>query len=80
MSTSNFIIFNIEELGNIIFSKVNETSKDTLRLSIDGTKSFVSWKGETPEFISSLTTKSSIYSEEEILEILVGIVWKKEIY
>ena len=72
----NFVIFDVTEIPLIDFSSVLETSPETLRLSIDGTKTFVKWEGETePSCISLLATKTQVYSYEEILEILSGAEW-----
>ena len=71
----NFVIFDFTEIPLIDFSKVMETSADTLRLSVDGTKTFVKWEGTEPSCISSLTTKTQIYTYEEILNILAGPDW-----
>lgn len=71
-----FIIFNVNEISLIDFYKVQETSEETLRKSIDNTKTFVKWDGETPEFVSSLTTKEGPYTYSEILNILSTPEWK----
>ena len=71
-----YIIFNISEIDKVNFEEVRETSKDTLRISIDGTKTFIKWdEDETPSFISLLTTAEGIYTQEEILEILSTNLW-----
>lgn len=36
-----FMIFNVSELDKIDFDQVHETSVDTVRKSIDGTRTFV---------------------------------------
>ena len=71
-----FMIFNVSELPLIDFSQVLETSIDTVRKSIDGTKTFVKWDGNTvPSSVESLTTKEVPYTYEEILVILSGPEW-----
>jgi hypothetical protein len=71
-----FVIFNVSEIGSIDFSEVLETSADTLRLSVDGTKTFVKWDGvSVPVCVESLTTKSPYYSYEEMLAILSTGEW-----
>jgi hypothetical protein len=71
-----FMIFNVSELPLIDFSQVLETSIDTVRRSIDGTKTFVKWDGNTiPSSVDSLTTKEGPYTYEEILVILSGPEW-----
>ena len=80
MISTKYIIIDTIELDGVDFEKTNETSADTLRYSIDGSKTFVSWDGELPSFIDSLLTKSDVYSEAEMLELLEGTDWKKQIY
>jgi hypothetical protein len=72
----NFMIFSTSETGSIDFSEVLETSSETLRLSVDGSKSFVKWDGETiPTSVASLTTKEGPYTYTEIVTILAGSDW-----
>jgi hypothetical protein len=72
----NFMIFNLSEIDNVDFTQVLETSKDTVRKSIDGTKTFVKWDGEiTPTTINNLTTKEGPYTYTEILNILNTSEW-----
>jgi hypothetical protein len=73
------IIFNVIELTNINFNEVLETSSETVRKSVDNTKTFVTWIGNTPNCVETLTTKEGPYSIEEILVILNGEDWFKSI-
>ena len=71
-----FMIFNVSELNTIDFTQVLETSIDTVRKSVDETKTFVKWYGETiPSSVDSLTTKEGPYTYEEILIILNTSEW-----
>ena len=71
-----FMIFNVSELELIDFSQVLETSIDTVRKSIDGTKTFVKWDGNTiPSSVDLLTTKEGPYTYTEIIDILNGPEW-----
>jgi hypothetical protein len=71
-----FMIFNVSELNLIDFTQVLETSIDTVRRSVDGTKTFVKWDGNTiPSSVDSLTTKEGPYTYDEILTILSGPEW-----
>jgi hypothetical protein len=71
-----FMIFNVSELNIIDFTQVLETSSDTVRKSVDNTKTFVKWDGETiPSSVESLTTKEGPYTYTEILDILSGPEW-----
>ena len=86
-----YVIFNVSELAKINFEEVLETSPETVRKSVDQTKTFVKWdyrneyvNAETgepiieeyvPESIKNLITKSKYYTHEEILNILSGEEW-----
>ncbi|MFM7065349.1 MAG: hypothetical protein ACKO0U_00740 [Gammaproteobacteria bacterium] len=70
-----FVIFDVSELDNIDFSQVLETSAETVRKSVDGTKTFVKWEGDVPSSVESLTTKGDYLTYEEILSILETEEW-----
>lgn len=70
-----FMIFNVSELGQIDFSTILETSSETVRKSVDNTKTFVKWDGLIPECVSNLTTKEGPYTYDEILAILSTSQW-----
>jgi len=73
----NYVIFNTEELNKINFNEVLETSTDTVRRSVDGTKTFVKWKNGTqvPPSVELLTTKGPYLTHDEILAILATPEW-----
>jgi hypothetical protein len=70
-----FMIFNISELNQIDFNTVKETSIDTIRISVDGTKTFVKLDGDIPECIANLTTKEGPYTYDEMLDIITTDKW-----
>ncbi len=73
----NYMIFDTSETGSVDFNQVLEDSTDTLRLSVDGTQTFVKWDGETtPSSVNALTTKDGPYSYTEITTILTGSNWQ----
>jgi hypothetical protein len=72
-----FMIFNVSELPQIDFTTVLETSEETVRKSVDETKTFVKWDGDIPECVSILTTKEGPYTYEEILTILSTPEWNE---
>lgn len=75
----NFMIFNVSELSSVNFNEVLETSQDTVRKSVDETKTFVKWEHETiPTSVDSLTTKEGPYRYDEIVIILSGSEWTPE--
>jgi hypothetical protein len=70
-----FMIFNVSELPNINFDEVLETSIDTVRKSVDQTKTLVKWDDVMPTCVSNLTTKEGPYTYDEILVILSTPEW-----
>ena len=70
-----YMIVLVSEVDQVDFSQVFETSPDTLRISVDGLKTFFKWEGETPSSIEALTYKDGAYTHEEILNILNSPEW-----
>jgi hypothetical protein len=70
-----FVIFNVTELDKIDFNQVFETSIDTVRKSVDLTKTFVKFDLPMPSSVSNLTSKSPEYTYDEILIILAAPQW-----
>jgi hypothetical protein len=75
----NYIILDYSEIDKVNFDEILITSIDTLRLNNDGTKTFIKWIGEEPTFVSELVSKSVIYNNDEILEILNQPEWSTPI-
>ena len=70
-----WVIFDTSETGSIDFSQVMENSKDTLRLNVSGSKTFVKYEGDMPSSVSSSSTRSDEYTNTEIRNILTGSEW-----
>lgn len=70
-----YLIFPVSELNKVDFSLVLETSAETVRKSVDGTKTFVKWNGDTPAFVSTITSTEGPYTHTEILDILSTNEW-----
>jgi len=67
-----YVILTAEEAESIDFSKVLETSADTLRWSVDETKTFVKYvTGSKPSFLSGKTA----LNHAQILTELEGAEW-----
>lgn len=71
----NYIIFDVSEIDIIDFSQVKETSAETLRKSVDGQFTFVKWSGEMPSSISNLISRTKVYNQQEMLELLETPEW-----
>jgi len=64
-----YVIITSDDISSVDFSKVQETSVDTLRWDKDNTKTFVKFTGDTPSFLNGKTQ----YTYSEILTILNNI-------
>ena len=74
-----WVIFDTSETGSIDYSQVMQTSSETLRLNLSGSKTFVKYEGTQPSSVTSLTTKSDEYTHSEILNVLTGSEWQPEL-
>ena len=75
MNERKYVILDCSELPSVNFSEVMETSADTVRKSVDESKTFVKYEGTQPASVAALTTKSQEYTHEEILAILSTSDW-----
>lgn len=66
-----YVIFEISNLDTVNFNEVLENNADTLRLSIDGTKTVLKFNGKTPDFLVGLQQ----YNHKEILAIMQTSEW-----
>jgi hypothetical protein len=70
-----YIIIPVSEINNINFTEVLETSPETCRFSVDGSKTFVKYEGTQPSSVTAITSKSQEYTHSEILDILSTEEW-----
>ena len=73
----NYLILSVSEIDLIDFDEVYEDSLETLRKSLDGTKTFIKWFDKKPKFINDLKTKEGPYNYDQIIEILATSEWTK---
>ena len=71
MSHRTYVIIDAADVAQVDFSEVLETSENTLRWSVDESKTFVKFEGATPDFLVGKTQ----HNHEEILTILDGSDW-----
>ena len=69
-----YVIIDASEITSVDFDKVLETSADTLRYSVDGSKVLLKYEGTQPFFLLGKTE----YTHEEILSILSGPEWTSD--
>ena len=65
----------LSSTSSINFSDVLETSIHTLRLSVDGTETFVKYDGAQPASVAALAGVSPEYNHVAILNLLTGSAW-----
>ena len=70
-----YLVIKTSELEAVDFSQVLETSTNTVRRSLDGTKTFIKWEGDQPAFVSNLTGTEGPYTNVELKAILDTDVW-----
>ena len=63
-----------EQLATLISNAI-QTSKETLRKTLDGTKAILKWDGDTPDVFDGMTT----YNHSQILTELAKNTWTKPI-
>lgn len=71
-----YMIFNVSEVDKVNFDYVLQIDKESLIISVDGTKTLVKWEGETvPAFFNDFTTKEGPYTYDEIWAITRTPEW-----
>lgn len=70
-----YLIIQSSDIDSVDFSQVCETSADTVRHSVDTTKTFVKWDGDEPSFVSGLSNTEGPYTKQEIQTILATDAW-----
>ena len=66
-----WVIVNISDITDEMLESSIQTSVDTLRKSLDGSKAILKWDGSTPDCFDDMT----IYSHSEILTELATSDW-----
>ena len=72
-----YVVFNVSEKDSIEYDEVLDNSADTLRLSLNGEKTFIKYDGDMPDSVNSLTTKEAVRSHSEIRELLGAEDWNE---
>ena len=75
-----YIIFDYSESEKLVINELLVHSADPIRRSnVDDQKSYVKYKGEMPECVKTLTSKSQEYNSIEIQEFLKTENWYSQI-
>lgn len=70
-----YLVIQASDVSSVDFAAVCETSAETLRYSVDNTKTFIKWEGDQPAFVTSLAGTEGPYTNKEIRAILATDVW-----
>jgi hypothetical protein len=76
-----YAVIDITDLELIDFSQIEETSRDTIRKSLDDTQFVIKWEdGYTPTFIMDGTVVPvGTYDHHAILELMATDKWSQPI-
>ena len=66
-----YVILDADEVADIVFPEIFETSASTLRYNLAGTQTVVKYEGAKPRFLYDKDT----YTHSEILAILATDAW-----
>ena len=66
-----WIIINVSDITEEMISSAIQSSMDTLRKTLDGSKAILKWDGDTPSCFDGLTT----YTHSEIWTELAKSEW-----
>ena len=66
-----WIIINVSDITEEMISSAIQSSMDTLRKTLDGSKAILKWDGNTPSCFDGMDT----YNHSEILAELSGSDW-----
>jgi hypothetical protein len=69
-----YVIIDASEVSSVDFNQVLQTSSDTLRYSVDGSKALLKYEGDQPSFLSG----KQEYTHSEILAILATDEWTSD--
>ena len=68
-----WVIINVSDVTDEMIDIAIQTSRDTLRKTLDGSKTILKWEGTTPTVFNGMT----IYNHSEILTELAKPEWNE---
>ncbi len=72
-----YVTLDLSEASSLDFNQIEQTSIDTLCISVDGTETIVKWitTNGVPSSIAALTTKGSYMTHDEALTLMSTEAW-----
>lgn len=76
-----YVTLDLSEASSLDFEQIEQTSIDTLRISVDGTQTIIKWMtvNGVPSSVASLTTKGPYLTHDEALELMATEAWTIDI-
>lgn len=72
----HYVILSVSEIDKINFDELMQSGTDSLRKSIDQSKTLIKWDGDdTPNCVNDLTTKEGPFTYDEIVSIMNSPDW-----
>ena len=69
-----WVIVNVSDITDEMIENAIQSSRDTLRKSLDGSKAILKWDGDTPSCFDGMTT----YNHSEIRTELAKSDWSND--
>lgn len=72
-----YVTLALSEANQLDFSQIEQTSIETLRISLDGKQTIVKWTTDAgiPSSVSALTTKGPYMTHDEALALMSTSAW-----
>ena len=72
-----YVTLAVSEADQLDFSQIEQTSIDTLRISLDGTQTIVKWATDSgvPSSVAALTSKGPYMTHDEALALMSTSAW-----
>jgi hypothetical protein len=79
-NNTKYLIIPIEELENVDFNQVMQNSKETCRVSIDGSKAILKYITRVEDQDISYTVENPETGSSETYEVLAGVYGRPNVY
>lgn len=70
-----YVVINVSDVGLVDFSKILDTSLETLRKDRSGVLTFIKYDGSQPTSISAIPSRSQEYNYDQFKTLLLGADW-----
>lgn len=72
-----YVTLDVSEASSLDFDQIEQTSIDTLRISINGSRTIVKWVTAygVPSSVEALTTKGPYLTYDEVLALMTTSEW-----